>query len=114
MLDGVNYPLRDNIDSLTTHMNALKQEMDTIQRQLDLYAEQSPSIDTHSPIDQQRPCIIARQADIYQELKDISESTHARLGMQQRTIGNIQHRMNASEVARERIKNQWMTEEMRP
>ena len=27
--------------------------------------------------------------------------------MQQRSIGNLQHRMNASEVARERLKNQW-------
>ncbi|KAL0645494.1 hypothetical protein Bca4012_043785 [Brassica carinata] len=45
--------------------------------------------------------------DIYQELKDISESTNARLGMQQRNIGNLQHRMNASEVARERLKNKW-------
>ena len=30
MLDGVYYPLRDDIDSLTTHMNALQQEIDTI------------------------------------------------------------------------------------
>ena len=34
-LDGVYYPLRDDIDSLTTRMDALQQEMDTIQRQLD-------------------------------------------------------------------------------
>ncbi|KAF2604358.1 hypothetical protein F2Q70_00026037 [Brassica cretica] len=44
--------------------------------------------------------------DVYQELKDISESTHARIRMQQRSIENLQHRMNASEVARERLKNQ--------
>ncbi|KAF2541920.1 hypothetical protein F2Q68_00031242 [Brassica cretica] len=45
--------------------------------------------------------------DVYQELKDISETTHARLGMQQRNIGNLQHRMHATEVTRERLKNQW-------
>ena len=45
--------------------------------------------------------------DIYHELKDISETTYARIGMQQRNIRNLQHRMHASEVARERLKNQW-------
>ncbi|KAF3529262.1 hypothetical protein DY000_02040487 [Brassica cretica] len=45
--------------------------------------------------------------DVYQELKDITETTHARLGMQQRNIGNLQHRMHATEVTRERLKNQW-------
>ena len=45
--------------------------------------------------------------DVYQKLKDISESTHARIGMQLRSIGNLQNRMNASEVARERLNNQW-------
>ena len=38
MLDGVYYPLRDDIDLLTTHMNALQQEIDTTQRQLDFQA----------------------------------------------------------------------------
>ncbi|KAF2560160.1 hypothetical protein F2Q68_00016269 [Brassica cretica] len=45
--------------------------------------------------------------DVYQELKDISETTYARLGMQHRNIGNLQHRMHASELAREILKNQW-------
>ena len=45
--------------------------------------------------------------DVYLEQKDISESTHARIGMQQSNIENLQHMMNASEVARERLKNQW-------
>ncbi|KAF3508413.1 hypothetical protein F2Q69_00007310 [Brassica cretica] len=31
-IDGVYYPLRNDIDSLNTHMNALQQEMETIQR----------------------------------------------------------------------------------
>ncbi|KAH0867453.1 hypothetical protein HID58_074475 [Brassica napus] len=44
-LDGVYYPLRDDIDSLTTHLNALQQEIDTIQRLLDFQAEPLPSID---------------------------------------------------------------------
>ena len=37
-LDGVYYPLRDRVDFLTTCMDALQQEMDTIQRQLDSHA----------------------------------------------------------------------------
>ena len=44
-LDGVYYPLRDDTDSLTTHLNALQQEIDTIQRLLDFQAEPLPSID---------------------------------------------------------------------
>ena len=40
-LNGVYYPLRDDIDSLTTHMNALQQEIYTIQRLLDFQAESS-------------------------------------------------------------------------
>ncbi|KAG2257878.1 hypothetical protein Bca52824_077172 [Brassica carinata] len=47
------------------------------------------------------------EEDVYQELKDITESTYARLEMQQHNIGNLQHRMHAGEVARERLKNQW-------
>ena len=38
--------------------------------------------------------------DVYQELTDISESTHARIGMKHRNIGNFQHMMHAGEVAR--------------
>nr|VDD37397.1 unnamed protein product [Brassica oleracea] len=44
-LDGVYYPLRDDIDSLTTHMNALQHEIYTIHRQLDFQLEPLPSID---------------------------------------------------------------------
>ncbi|KAF3566051.1 hypothetical protein DY000_02016650 [Brassica cretica] len=55
-LDGVYYPPRDDIDSLTKHMNALQQEMDTIQRQLDFQAEPLPLIDrrTRPSIDSER------------------------------------------------------------
>ncbi|KAF3570451.1 hypothetical protein F2Q69_00059560 [Brassica cretica] len=95
--------------------------MDMIQRQLDSQAELSPSIDRRS-----RPSINDDYAalrsklvteksiqdkldeitfsqdllkeDVYQELKDISESTYARLGIQQRNIGNIQHMMHAGEM----------------
>ncbi|KAF3537358.1 hypothetical protein F2Q69_00022066 [Brassica cretica] len=45
-LNGVYCPLCDDIYSLTTHMNALQQEIDTIQRLLDFQAEQPPSIDS--------------------------------------------------------------------
>lgn len=48
-LDGLFYPLNDNIDRLTTSMFALKQEIDMIQSQIDFQAEQSPSIDKHTP-----------------------------------------------------------------
>ncbi|KAF2572588.1 hypothetical protein F2Q70_00003599 [Brassica cretica] len=44
-LDGVNYPLRDSVDSLTTHLDVLLQKLDTIKRQLESRAEPSPSID---------------------------------------------------------------------
>ncbi|KAF3567352.1 hypothetical protein DY000_02015884 [Brassica cretica] len=93
--DGVYYPLCDDIDSLTTHMNALQQEMDTIQRQLDFQAEQTPSIDrrTRPSIDNDytplRSKLVTEKflqdkldeiafsqdlliEDIYHELKDIS------------------------------------------
>ncbi|KAF2614606.1 hypothetical protein F2Q70_00012089 [Brassica cretica] len=120
MLDGVYYPLRDDIDSLTTHMNALQKEMDTIQRHLDFQVEQSSSIDrrTRPSIDSDHTSLRGKlvtkkflqdkldeitfsqdllKEDIYQELKDISESTHARLGMHQRNIGNLQNRMHVNE-----------------
>ncbi|KAF2567632.1 hypothetical protein F2Q70_00026039 [Brassica cretica] len=128
-LDGVYYPIHDDIESLTTHMNTLQHEMDTIQRKLDFQAEQSPLIDRrsrplidsdytilrsqlvtekvlHDKIDETTFSHDLLKEDVYQELKDISESTHARIRMQQRSIENLQHRMNASEVARERLKNQ--------
>ena len=105
--------------------------MDTIQRQLDSQAGPSPSIDrrTRPSIDDDyaalRNKLVTEKSlldkldeitfpqdllkeDVHQELKDISESTYVRLGMQQRnSIGNLQHRMHASEFARERLKNQW-------
>ncbi|KAF3544622.1 hypothetical protein DY000_02007875 [Brassica cretica] len=130
MLDGVYYPLRDDIDSLTTHMNALQKEMDTIQRHLDFQVEQSSSIDrrTRPSIDSDHTSLRGKlvtkkflqdkldeitfsqdllKEDIYQELKDISESTHARLGMHQRNIGNLQNRMHVNEVDKEIMKNKW-------
>ena len=100
------------------------------QRQLDSQAEPSPSIDkrTRPSIDgdytTRRSKLVTEKSlqnnldeitfsqdmlkeDVYQELKDISETTYSRLGMQQHNIGNHQHRMHASEIARERLKNQW-------
>ncbi|KAF3527690.1 hypothetical protein DY000_02040805 [Brassica cretica] len=41
--------------------------------------------------------------NVYQKLKDISESTYARLGMQLRSIGNFQHRMHASEMSKDEV-----------
>ncbi|KAF3582099.1 hypothetical protein DY000_02030929 [Brassica cretica] len=129
-LDGVYYPLSDGVDFLTTRLDALQQEMVMIQRQLDSQGEPSPSIDrrTRPSIDgdytARRSKLVTEKSlqdkldeinfsqdllkeDVYRELKDISETTYARLGMQQRNIGYLQHRMHASEVARERLKNQW-------
>ena len=102
--DGVYYPLHDDIDSLTTRIDALQKEMDTIHRQLNFQAEHSPSIDrrTRPSIDSDHTPLRGKlvtekflqdklaeitfsqdllKEDIYQELKDISESTHAKLGM---------------------------------
>ena len=45
--------------------------------------------------------------DIYHELKDISESTYARLRMHQCSINNLQNRMHVKEVDKEILKNQW-------
>ena len=129
-LDGVYYALHNIVDSLTTWLDAVKQEMDTIQRQLDSQAGPSPSIDrrTRPSIDDDyaalRNKLVTEKSlldkldeitfpqdllkeDVHQELKDISESTYERLGMQHRSIGNLQHRVHAGEVARERLKNQW-------
>ncbi|KAF3570452.1 hypothetical protein F2Q69_00059561 [Brassica cretica] len=117
--DSVYYPLRDSVDFLTTRLDALHQEIYMIQRQLDSQAEPSPSIDrrTRPSIDGDYAALRSklvtekslqdkldeitfsqnlRKKDVYQELKDISESTYVRLGMQQRSsIGNLQHRMHA-------------------
>ena len=115
---------------MTTRLDALRHEMDTTQRQLDSHAERSPSIDirTRPSIDgdyaARRSKLVTEKSlqdkldeitfsqdllkeDVYQELKDISETTHAWLGMQQRNIRNLQHMMHASEVAQERLQNQW-------
>ena len=120
----------EGVDFLTTRLDALQQEMVTIQRQPYSQAEPSPSIDiktrpsTDSDYTARRSKLVTAKSlhdkldeitfsqdllkqDVYRELKDISETTYARLGMQQRSIWNLQHKMNASEVARERSKNQW-------
>ncbi|KAF2614597.1 hypothetical protein F2Q70_00012084 [Brassica cretica] len=39
--------------------------------------------------------------------EDISKSTHARLGIQQHSISNLQKRMHADEVDKEILENQW-------
>ncbi|KAF3580888.1 hypothetical protein DY000_02030948 [Brassica cretica] len=118
-LDGVFYPLRDSVYFLNTHLDALQHEMVMIQRQLDSQAEPSPSIDrrTRPSIDDdhitRRSKLVTEKSlhdkldeitfsqdllkeDVYQKQKDISETTYARLGMQQRNIGNLQHRMHAN------------------
>ncbi|KAG5393613.1 hypothetical protein IGI04_023576, partial [Brassica rapa subsp. trilocularis] len=112
MLHGVYYPLCGDIDSLTTHMNAhTRPSIDSDHTSLrgKLVTEKF----LHDKLDEITFSQDLLKEDIYQELKDISESTHARLGMQQCSIGNLQHRINASEVARERLKNQWTGEERR-
>ncbi|KAF2599047.1 hypothetical protein F2Q68_00010048 [Brassica cretica] len=84
----VYYPLRDSVDFLTTRLDALQQEMVMIQRQLDSQAEPLPLVDRRT-----RPSIgNLLKEDVYQEPKDISETSYARLEMQQRSIGNLQHR----------------------
>ncbi|KAF3528471.1 hypothetical protein DY000_02039559 [Brassica cretica] len=93
-LDDIYYPFdkRDGYDSETTRFSS---RTVTIDRQ------------RGSTIDRRRPHSTMKQAGFREELKDISETTHARFGMQQRSIGNLQHMMHAREVARERLKNQW-------
>ncbi|KAF2595761.1 hypothetical protein F2Q68_00010556 [Brassica cretica] len=128
--DGVYYPLHDDIDSLTTRIDALQKEIDTIHRQLNFQAEHSPSIDrrTRPSIDSDHTPLRGKlvtekflqdklaeitfsqdllKEDIYQELKDISESTHAKLGMHQPSINNLQNMMHVNEVNKEILKNQW-------
>ena len=129
-LDSVYYPLSDGIDSLTTRLDTLQQEMDTIKRQIDFQAEQSPSIDrrtrpsidsNHTPLrstlgtekilqDKLDEITFSQdllKEDIFQEWKDISESTHAILGMHQRSINNLQNRVHVNQVDKEILKNQW-------
>ncbi|KAF2556519.1 hypothetical protein F2Q68_00014867 [Brassica cretica] len=85
---------------MTTRLDGLRHEMDTTQRQLDSHAERSPSIDirTRPSIDgdyaARRSKLVTEKSlqdkldeitfsqdllkeDVYQELKDISETTHA-------------------------------------
>ena len=111
----VYYPLRDSVDFLTTRLDALQQEMVMIQRQLDSQAEPSPSVDKrtrpsigsdyterqsklvtekslHDKLDKITLSQDLLKEDVYQEPKDISETSYARLEMQQRSIGNLQHR----------------------
>ena len=86
-----------------------------IQRQLDSQAEPSPSVDKrtrpsigsdyterqsklvtekslHDKLDKITLSQDLLKEDVYQEPKDISETSYARLEMQQRSIGNLQHR----------------------
>nr|VDD03284.1 unnamed protein product [Brassica rapa] len=100
-LEGVYYLLRDGVDFLTTRLDVLQQEMVMIQRQLDSQAEPSPSIyrRTHPSIDgdytTRRSKLVTEKSlqdkldeitfsqdflkeDVYQELKNISETTYAR------------------------------------
>ncbi|KAF2569548.1 hypothetical protein F2Q68_00025519 [Brassica cretica] len=97
-------PLRDSVDSLTTRLDVFQHEMDTIQTQLKSRAEPSPSIDrrTRASIDDNYPALRNKlvtekslddkldeitfsqdllKEDVYQKLKDNSESTYARLEM---------------------------------
>ena len=97
----------EGVDFLTIRLVVLQQEMDTIQRQLDSQAEPSPSIDKrtqpsiddnyaalrnklvtekslHDKLDEINFSQDLLKEDVYQELKDIPESTYVRLGMQQR------------------------------
>ncbi|KAF2605675.1 hypothetical protein F2Q70_00026018 [Brassica cretica] len=97
-------PLRDSVDSLTTRLDVFQHEMDTIQTQLKSRAEPSPSIDrrTRASIDDNyaalRNKLVTEKSlddkldeitfsqdllkeDVYQKLKDNSESTYARLEM---------------------------------
>lgn len=47
-LDGVYYLLNEHTDGLTTSLDALKQDVGTIQRQIDFQTENFPSIDRRS------------------------------------------------------------------
>ena len=100
-LEGVYYLLWDGVDFLTTRLDVLQQEMVMIQRQLDSQAEPSPLIyrRTHPSIDgdytTRRSKLVTEKSlqdkldeitfsqdflkeDVYQELKNISETTYAR------------------------------------
>ncbi|KAF3567347.1 hypothetical protein DY000_02015880 [Brassica cretica] len=111
-LDEIYYPFENNNSRLTTRTDEMTQdiamikeqyaqEMDTIQRQLNFKAEQSPSIDRRTllSIDSDRTSLCGKQ--------DISESTYVRLRMHQCSINNLQNRMHVKEVDKEIPKNQW-------
>ncbi|KAF2571204.1 hypothetical protein F2Q70_00003966 [Brassica cretica] len=111
-LDEIYYPFENNNSRLTTRTDEMTQdiamiqeqyaqEMDTIQRQLNFKAEQSPSIDRRTllSIDSDRTSLCGKQ--------DISESTYVRLRMHQCSINNLQNRMHVKEVDKEILKNQW-------
>ncbi|KAF3583394.1 hypothetical protein F2Q69_00030830 [Brassica cretica] len=107
--------------SFEDRLQSFTYRLDGVYYPLDFQAEQSPSIDRrtrpsinsdHTPLGgklviekflQDKFDEITFSQDllkeyIYHELKDIAKSTHARIGMQQLSIGNIHPRMNAIEV----------------
>ncbi|KAF3521100.1 hypothetical protein DY000_02060104 [Brassica cretica] len=104
-------------------MDEMKEEIDMIRRQTAIRSKEYPSIDdrTEPSIDTNHASFRERlvtvklleekldvinfsqdlmKEDISQRLEDISERTHARLGMHQHCIGKIQKRMHANEVAK--------------
>ena len=118
-LDDVYYPINDNIDRLTVHMDEMKEEIDMIQRQTAVRSEDYPSINGHT-----RPSVETSHApfrgklvtvklledkldeinfsqdllkeDISQRFEDILETTHARIRMQQGCIGHLRKRMHSN------------------
>uniref|UniRef100_M4FGS9 Uncharacterized protein n=1 Tax=Brassica campestris TaxID=3711 RepID=M4FGS9_BRACM len=106
-LDDIYYPFDNSIIWLTTRTDEMKQDITMLQNRHVVGAGRSTSIaaHAHTSIDDLHQNLL--KEDVYQELKDMSETTYVRLGMQQRSIENLQHRMHASEVVRERLKNQW-------
>ncbi|KAG5385021.1 hypothetical protein IGI04_036491, partial [Brassica rapa subsp. trilocularis] len=84
-LDGVYYPLRDRRRTRPSI------DGDNAARQSKLITEKTLQ-DKLEEITFSQDLL---KENVYQELNDISETTHARLGMQQRIIGNLQHRMHA-------------------
>lgn len=73
--DGVYYPLNGNIDELTSRPNALKQEVDTIQRQLNFQAEKPTSIRDNRPSINDHPT----KAYTRVEIDEIIERLHGDL-----------------------------------
>ncbi|KAF2578471.1 hypothetical protein F2Q68_00004279 [Brassica cretica] len=101
-LDDFYYPINDSIDRLTARMDMLKEEIYMIRRQTAIQSE--ASIDTshaslrrrmvtvkllEDKLDEINFCQDRMKEDFSQRLEDISESTHARLGMQQHNISNF-------------------------